>query len=606
MTTTTTIPNDQYRDMNHNNVVEGTFALNERTERWDVMEDVLPEQQDQGPMDPTVDTMTHEVESLLQFMDQYKTFSPLLNHRNAENTIGHRHHHSKYPTTDEYGHPSSKENRNDENKTCQDHENINNDDDSHYVPADKVTTSMKSRNDLYDPNQLESSFVHHSMVVSNSSSSSASSPLHARQVMDDAQEHNATTGTSTRSMNNTDPSPPLGPVKLPTIPDQENHSPPHVPLPPSSNHWNMDTEREKLRAWVIQVRQAVYEWVQEYREYMMTVQQQQQHLPHPQHQMRPLLMSHDDRKASLPQHPPQDDSDPQIILQRYEQTIVSLNDIIQEQRQRIQDLEMSLGNEGNDSCSNDQQHRNVETSRANHSVTASAVPPRPPSALLVTVVSHDADDHPTTIRQRHDARRTKPEYVGTETRTKQEGTTTTTLPIKTTSAMILKTKNCKRIAYSNGTVHEIYYDDDDIDDDDDIETDRRRSDATTHVVPMPKHHQQQQRRKRLYDIIRYHNGDIKMTTTTAASRQPNDDNKETLEETYYYYSKSGIIRIARHSRSHHPCDGTTTTVNHGRTPAAIHQSSMEYHYPNGQIEYYIGKERVIQLPNGKILNQHDL
>jgi hypothetical protein len=184
----------------------------------------------------------------------------------------------------------------------------------------------------------------------------------------------------------------------------------------------------------------------------------------------------------------------------------------------------------------------------------------------------------------------------------------TSISQSTSTAMIMKTTQCKRIVYSNGTVHEIYYDDDN-------DKREKESPTITNACTSSKYQKHHAPRKRLYDIIRFNNGDIKMTMTTAINGSPKNDmdhsNKETTiwEEMYYYYSKSGIIQIARHPAPTVAAPRTatstaTTTVKHSRhntaNHASHHSSTIEYHYPNGQIEYYFGKERVVQFPDGRI------
>ncbi len=396
----------------------GVSALRKDIERWNVIEEEVSLTQRQ----PYLDDMTQQVESLLQFMDQYQTFSPLLKNRvNDDN--------------DDKGNVESNFHKNDSND---------------------------------EQNQVDSSFFHHSTVISSSSTSSSSSILsrHGLDVPnkpDDTHHHHHNT-----VMNASSP-PPLDLV------DDDPFASPVV------------TERDQLRRWVTQVRQAVNEWVQAHR-HVMT-------------------------------QPPND----QIQMQQYEQTIVSLNDIIQEQRRRIHALERQIPNatHGTDRGATG---GTAERPQTHHSPALAVAPPRIAGR-----------DHLLS----------KPPRRSPET--------------STTTAMVLKTKNCKRIAHSNGTVQEIYYDD----------------------HHDPDHTRRGSSRKRLYEIIRFYNGDVKMTTG-----DHNNDNDEV--ETYYYYATSGVIQIARRPRRRDGPPSSPTT-----------NPKIEYHYPNGQIEYHVGTERVVQFPNGR-------
>lgn len=546
-----TMPRGNHRDCASSNDVGEVSLLTKDIERWNVIEEdeARPqEQRSEYRRHHDGDDMTQEVASLLQFMDQYTTFSPLLKNNNIK-TIGHH-------DIEQYDRQSSNEIK-DVNKDILDGD-----------PNDDT------RNVYDDRNQMESSFAHHSIVVSSSSSSNS------HLFFADEPEHDAT-----HNSNTIDASVPVPALVPPDQGIQQQH--PKVSLPPSTTM--IDMEREKLRTWVTQVRQAVYEWVQEYREYIKTVQQQP---PAPQ-----IMLSGD--YLSVPQQFFQrGDTDQQIMLQSYEQTIVSLNEIIQDQRRRIHELETILGNEGNEGC-DPHTGMKVDMSRTSHTSLASALHHRQETTTVTATavnnyddrLKHRQDENQTNLQ--HYSHRTKVERDATE-KHREEGTTKS--PV-TTAAMILKTKNCKRIVYSNGTVHEIYYDD----------APDCKSNEAANIIPIPNYRKQQQPRQRnkLYDVIRFCNGDVKMTTTTAVNGTRHSDYtfEEVWEETYYYYSKSGIIQIARHLRSHSrdPPTPTATNVYRCRTEHNPQQlSTIEYHYPNGQIEYHFGKERVIQFPDGRI------
>jgi hypothetical protein len=559
---TTPMPNDNDGNSSNDTNLGSAPILNKVFERLNVIEE---ESQDHQHLQ--CNDMTQEVESLLQFMDQYKTFSPLLNSSTIK-TGGHRHHHPQY-------HPQYH--------------------DDHYEqqsPMNKHVIQSDTCDDVISTgeNKIESSFAHQSTVVSSSSSSSSSSTKSRHGL--DLENENDDTG----HINHIELLP--SPTTIP--PDQDNHPPTQVPSPTPS----IAMEREKLRAWVIQVRQAVYEWVQEYRQYIMTVHQQQEQ----ERQYNPPPRTQDDNDPSVPQRPYHDDSDPQIIIQRYEQTNVSLNEVIQDQRRRIHELEMNVGNCGKSS----EGHRNDELLRKTHVATSSSTQQSQGMNITSTVATLDSNCHDISkLRQndtqvpflsnmtRHHTTREKEEHGKAEPYLKKAVTTAQTA----TTAMIMKTQNCKRIVYSNGTVHEIYYDD---------KSDIKSINGANDTLP-PK--QRKQQRNRLYDIIRYYNGDIKMTTSTASNCQRNvDADVEELVETYYYYSKSGIIQIARNQnpstrdRSSPSIPTATNVKGKCRTHRSDRPSTvtMEYHYPNGQIEYHVGNERVVQFPDGSVFSKKHL
>ena len=551
--TTTSLMQCENDDVSRSNSSTGSRGVPVQNKVIDRLNVIEEEEETQEHLHFQHDDMTHQVESLLQFMDQYQTFSPLL----KNSSIGH----CRRPQT---------------------HDEIQSDQyDKVLSAATNDTTIMKSTNDAYDENRNDSSFAHQSIVVSSSSSSSSSSSKSRHELdLDDVKDGTHHRKTVDRS--------------LQLITDQnELHQ---RPVPSSSASPSIATEREKLRVWVTQVRQAVYDWVQEYRQYMMTVQQQQEQ------ELRPL--THDDGDPPKPQRPYRYDSDTQSIVEKYEQTIISLNEIIKEQRGRIHELEVNVRSDG----------KLVEGTRRDGMlretpISTSSTSPQVQEEIEASGAMSSVDTYHNTLSRLRDeylngttttgdhATRTKEELAKAEASHKTASTTTQA----TSTAMIMKTKNCKRIVYSNGTVHEIYYDDD---------SDTKRMDVTNDEV---RTKQRKQQRRRLYDIIRYYNGDIKMTTATASTksqRKSNDDDMDEVDETYYYYSKSGVIQIARNCNSHgrdrsSPSTPTATNVNRryriNHSPTSTMR--MEYHYPNGQIEYHFGTERVVQFPDGRVLSE---
>ena len=462
---TTTMPYDNEGNHHNNDGDVILSALRKDMERWNVIEEEEDVSLTRHP--PDLDDMTQQVESLLHFMDQYQTFSPLLKNRlNDDSNKG--------------------------NGKSKFHQN-----DSNHEPK----------------NQVDASFLHHSTVVSSSSSSSSS--WHGLDVpIEPDDTHHSTTNNNNTVMNASSSSSPPPLLEL-----MDDHDDPSVSPVATFGH----AERDQLRRWVTQVRQAVHEWVQAHRHYVDTQAAAAASLPNEDHFQKF-----------------------QIVQQQYEQTIVSLNDIIQEQRRRIHELE---------------RQQQLGPSHATHGIDKEAIR----GSTVVWPQSTRPMESSTVVPPRiHDCRRVdhppllSPPPPPPHTR---HPTATTTA---STTAVVIKTKNCKRIAHSNGTVHEIYYDDND---------DRTRPGSS---------------RPRLYEIIRFYNGDVKMTT---GDYHDNDD--DDLEETYYYYATSGVIQIARRPRPDCPSSSPTTKS----LPPT--RSRIEYHYPNGQIEYHIGTERVIQFPNGR-------
>jgi hypothetical protein len=489
-------------------------------------------------------SILQEVENLRHFVDDF-TFSPLL--RKTPFPENHRYHQHQYDSD----HPSlhflqSKEYQehqlitprgdHDSNHTRVNNNRAYNADENIVLEKSKVNAALRESDPAaaMDTNMkaLHNSIVISSSSASQSSASSSSSSSSTHQNETQVVRDNSFVGSS--------------------HPDDDYSPVPNIRSPPPLS---TEKEREKLRAWVTQVRLAVQEWVQEYRHYITTLQQAQQQAAHVQ---AAAASNHRDNDTSLRQH---------TTLKEYEDTIVSLNDVIREQRQRIHELEKNQ----------------VDTARAGteQSVSFTKRDDRPCQERINPVHDNNKDDATGQERESEPDLQLPQHAFPSQQQPKQPGTpplVSTTGTITTTKSNIIeKTNHCKRIVHSNGTVQEIYY---------------------KNNVNDPQH----TKKKRWYDIVRFYNGDVKMRTTACTNDHHKEDGKNddtsVQQEIYYYYYTSGIIQITRQS---HP---TATTLR--RTQQVIFPSlkdgnaMIEYHYPNGQIEYHYqnGSKVVVQFPDG--------
>jgi hypothetical protein len=426
------------------------------------------------------------------------------------------------------------------------------------------TSNNRKRDDV--PNDL-----HHSVLVSSSSSSSVSG---------EEREKDTSAG------------------HVPSEHDHHHHFyPPHdeVQTNPSSTpvdpfHSHPDTalhDRTMVREWANSVRRAVAEYVHQYRQYVLVLKNQNQ-----EQEMN--------TNATIVQYQAQiKELQDELVRTKFkcEQRMAQCHHHCNAEQQRP-----TIPCFEHPSTSNP-----IPTTRNRPTILPSAIleQPKPTSTASVPPVSisssssgHDDSEElpsrappqpqrskPTPTSNRKGAVRSQPQQdhsrnaSSTTLDHEQQRNGAATRTTTTTTTKWMKNENCHVITFRNGTIQEIYY--------------------SPHqpIVPPPNQQQQQQRtrssnRQRLYDIVRFINGDIRMTTMK--------------NDIYYYYAASGIIQIAHShpigppSRSVPPLDIIREDV----VPTGP-QQVMEYHFPNGQIEYHYHNTDIIMVhfPDGTV-QQH--
>jgi hypothetical protein len=318
----------------------------------------------------------------------------------------------------------------------------------------------------------------------------------------------------------------------------------HNVLPAAPVQFEEEEERRvKLAQWVRQIRAAVQETVQHYRHYIHLLQQQKSSPGADTSEPQQILLSYESELHAL-------HCQLQQLQYEYQQTVESLQAVIEQQSQTIRDLQQQRAIVGR-AASPLVESTSLETAAANTATPVlRRISPPPNNGTQRVGSTPMISPHSSSSSSKKENRSARRSANDVHCRHRSHTAAARIVPSEQ--------KNCKTIQFHNGTIQEIYY-----------------------APPSSSSNASSQRHRRiLYDIIRFANGDIKMTTTTCAKGEP---------EIYYYYAASSIIQLTHSSSS------SSKTA----------QRITEYHYPNGQVEYHHSEDGlvVVKCPNGRVLHQ---
>jgi hypothetical protein len=315
-----------------------------------------------------------------------------------------------------------------------------------------------------------------------------------------------------------------------------------LPAAPTQFEEEEEERRVKLTQWVRQIRAAVQETIHHYRHYIHLLQQQKSSSGASVPQQK--ISSYESELHSL-------HCQLQQIQYEYQQTVGSMQDLIERQSQTIRNLRKQQPPEVG--------KRPLPVENPSFETAAESIASFNGGTQRVATA-------PTPIISPNSSSSSNKENRFSDELSQPEGEIEGSSHEScghrshTVSARIIPSdqKNCKTIQFHNGTVKEIYY----------------APSSSSSAYGSSRRH-----RRFLYEIIRFPNGDIKMTTTPAKSET----------EMYYYYAASGIIQL------------TYSTLKSSKSAQRV----TEYHYPNGQVEYHYSADDlvVVKCPNGQVLHR---